>query len=107
MRTHAPRGHKHDKYGRIGKAHDCYHLLRSHFELGESGIAWRRGQAAKGGAVSSMYFHWASYHEETNGLRPKGPVGPTLRENGIFFVFFSTYQRRNMFSSLKKDNLIG
>ena len=22
-----------------------------------------------------MYFHWASYHEETNGLRPKDPVG--------------------------------
>ena len=45
------------------------------FELGESGIAWRREQAAKGGAVSPMYFHWASYHEETNGLRPKNPVG--------------------------------
>jgi|SouAtlMetagenome_1021521.scaffolds.fasta_scaffold12466_2 hypothetical protein len=45
------------------------------FELGESGIAWRMGQAAKGGAVPSMYFNWASYHEETNGLRPKDPVG--------------------------------
>ena len=45
------------------------------FELGESGIAWRRGQAVKGGAVSSMYFHWASYHGGTNGLRPKGPLG--------------------------------
>jgi len=22
-----------------------------------------------------MYFHWASYHEETKGLRPKDPVG--------------------------------
>ena len=64
-----------DKCGRIDKAHDCYHLLRSHFELGESGIAWRSEQAAKGGAVSSMYFHWASYHEETNGLRPKNPLG--------------------------------
>jgi len=29
----------------------------------------------KGGAVSSMYFHWASYHEEIKGLRPKGPLG--------------------------------
>ena len=28
-----------EKYGRIDKAHDCCHLLRSHFELGESGIA--------------------------------------------------------------------
>jgi len=48
-----------DKFGRIDKAHDSYLLLRSHFELGEIGIAWRREQAAKGGAVSSMYFHWA------------------------------------------------
>jgi hypothetical protein len=64
-----------DKCGRIDKAHVCYHLLRSHFELGESGIAWRREQAAKGGAVSSMYLHWVSYHEEASGLRPKGPVG--------------------------------
>ena len=63
-----------DKGWRIDKAHDFYRLLRPHFELGESGIAWRMGQAAKGGAVSSMYFHWA-YHEETNGLRPKDPVG--------------------------------
>ena len=63
------------KFWRIDKAHDCYLLLRSHFELGETGIAWRREQAAKGGAVSSMYFHWASYHEETKGLRPKDPVG--------------------------------
>ena len=45
------------------------------FELGESGIAWRMGQAAKGGAISPMYFHWASYHGETSGLRPKDPVG--------------------------------
>ena len=22
-----------------------------------------------------MYFHWASYHEEANGLRPKDTVG--------------------------------
>ena len=63
------------KFGRIDKAHGCYLRLRSHFELGETGIAWRREQAAKGGAVSSMYFHWASYHEETKGLRPKDPVG--------------------------------
>ena len=46
-----------DKCGRIDKAHDCCHYLRSLFELGDSGIAWRREQAAKGGAVSSMYFH--------------------------------------------------
>ena len=64
-----------DKFGRIDKAHGCYLPLRSHFELGEIGIAWRREQATKGGAASSMYFHWASYQEETKGLRPKGPCG--------------------------------
>ena len=36
-----------DKRERIDKAHDC-HFLRSHFELGDSGIAWRRWRAAKG-----------------------------------------------------------
>ena len=61
--------------GRIYKAHGCCLFLRSHFEWGETGIVWRREQAAKGDAVSSMYFHWASYHEETKGLRPKDPVG--------------------------------
>jgi len=44
------------KCGRIDKAHDCCHLLRSHFELGESGIVWRR-EKGKGGAVSSVFFH--------------------------------------------------
>ena len=36
------------KCGRICKAHDCFHLLRSHFELGDSGIAWRRGAGCEG-----------------------------------------------------------
>jgi len=76
-----------DKFGRIDKAHGCYLLLRSHFELGETGIAWRREQAAKGGCVSSMYFHWASYHEETKGFRPKDPVG-----HGTADCIFSSYQ---------------
>jgi len=75
------------KFWRIDKAHDCYLLLRSHFELGETGIAWRREQAAKGGCVSSMYFHWASYHEETKGFRPKDPVG-----HGTADCIFSSYQ---------------
>ena len=61
-----------DKCGRIDKAHDCSVFCAPTSWVG---IAWRREQAAKGGAVSSMYFHWASYHEGINGLRPKGPMG--------------------------------
>jgi hypothetical protein len=76
-----------DECGRIYKAHDCYHILRSHFELGGSVIACRREQAAKGGAVSSMHFHWASYNGETNGLRPNDPVG-----HGTVNGIFSSYQ---------------
>jgi len=31
-----------EKFGRIDTAYGCSLLLRSHFELGEAGIAWRR-----------------------------------------------------------------
>jgi len=37
------------------------------YDIARPALRGRREQASKGGAVSSMYFHWASYHEETNG----------------------------------------
>ena len=53
--------------GRIGKANDCYLLFRSYFEPGELGKEWRKDQKTKGVAVSSMYFHWGSHHDDTQG----------------------------------------
>ena len=53
--------------GRVDKAYDCYLLFRSYFELDELGKEWRKDQKTKGAAVSSMYFHWGSHHDDIQG----------------------------------------
>ena len=52
-----------------------YHTYAAAPHASQRQARWASHLFAKGAAVSSMYFHWAFYHEETNGLRLKGPVG--------------------------------